>query len=392
MNDVTPATGAPDNATSGTPAADRPRPRVAVVFGGRSSEHAISCVTAGSVLAAIDREKYDVLPLGITQDGRWALVADAVERLAIGATGKLPDVTDVAEPGGSVVLAADPTQRDLAVVDTGEVTSILGGVDVVFPLLHGAYGEDGTLQGLLELAGVPYVGSGVLASSVSMDKEYMKRMFEGFGLPVGPYVTIRPRDWERDPAAVRAAVAKLGFPVFVKPARAGSSMGISKVHEPDTLDEAIEAARKHDPKVIVEGMLRGREIECGVLEAPDGARASVPAEIHVRGDHEFYDFEAKYLGGATEFDVPAKLTAEQTAEVQAMAVTAFDALSCEGLARVDFFLLEDGSLVINEVNTMPGFTPVSMYPQMWQASGVAYPELVDRLITAALNRPNSLLR
>jgi D-alanine--D-alanine ligase len=267
MNDVTPATGAADNDTSDTQdatVADRARPRVAVVFGGRSSEHAISCVTAGSVLAAIDRAKYDVLPLGITQDGRWALVADAVDRLAISATGKLPDVTDVAEAGGSVVLAADPTQRDLAVIDTGEVTGILGGVDVVFPLLHGAYGEDGTLQGLLELAGVPYVGSGVLASSVSMDKEYMKRVFEGFGLPIGPYVTVRPRDWERDPAAVRRSVAALGFPVFVKPARAGSSLGISKVHGPETLDEAIEAARKHDPKVIV--------------DTPDSCSAALAAE------------------------------------------------------------------------------------------------------------------
>ncbi|UGQ15367.1 D-alanine--D-alanine ligase [Yinghuangia sp. ASG 101] len=363
-----------------------------MVFGGRSSEHAISCVTAGSVLAAIDRDKYDVLPLGITQDGRWVLVADAAERLAIDSAGKLPDVTDVAEQGGSVVLAADPTQRDLAVIETGAVTALLGGVDVVFPLLHGPYGEDGTLQGLLELAGVPYVGSGVLASSVSMDKEYMKRVFEGFGLPIGPYVTVRPRDWERDPAAVRASVAALGFPVFVKPARAGSSMGITKVHDVDALDHAIEIARGHDPKVIVEGMLRGREIECGVLEGTDGAYASVPAEIRVRGDHEFYDFEAKYLDDVTETDVPADLTDEQTAEVRRLAVAAFEAMSCEGLARVDFFLLDDGGLVINEVNTMPGFTPVSMYPQMWKAAGVSYPELVDRLVAAALARPNSLLR
>lgn len=390
MNDVTSASGTPG--TTGTPADGGTRPRVAVVFGGRSSEHAISCVTAGSVLAAIDREKYDVLPLGITQDGRWALVADAAERLAIGNSGRLPDVTDVAEPGGSVVLAADPTQRELALIETGQVTDLLGGVDVVFPLLHGAYGEDGTIQGLLELAGVPYVGSGVLASAVSMDKEYMKRVFEGFGLPIGPYTTIRPRDWERDPAAVREAVAALGFPVFVKPARAGSSMGISKVHDIDALDEAIETARKHDPKVIVEGMLTGREIECGVLETRDGAIASVPAEIRVRGNHEFYDFEAKYLDDVTETDVPADLTDEETREVQRMAVAAFDALSCEGLARVDFFLLDGGGVVINEVNTMPGFTPVSMYPQMWKASGVEYPELVDRLIGAALERPNSLLR
>ncbi|MCF2528589.1 D-alanine--D-alanine ligase family protein [Yinghuangia soli] len=385
MNDV--------NHIPAAPAAPDTRPRVAVVFGGRSSEHAISCVTAGSVLAAIDRAKYDVLPLGITQDGRWALVADAAERLAIGPSGDLPDVEGIAEPGGSVVLAADPTQREITVVAQGEVAKLLGEVDVVFPLLHGPYGEDGTIQGLLELAGVPYVGSGVLASAVSMDKEYMKRVFEGFGLPVGPYVTIRPRDWERDPQTSRDAVAALGFPVFVKPARAGSSMGITKVHRIEDLDAAVEEARTHDPKVIVEGMLRGREIECGVLEFEDGPRASLPAEIRVGGGHEFYDFAAKYLpDNGTELDVPAKLTGAETGEAQRLAVAAFEALSCEGLARVDFFLLEDGSYVINEVNTMPGFTPVSMYPQMWKATGVDYPALVDRLVQAALGRTNSLLR
>lgn len=368
------------------------RPRVAVVFGGRSSEHAISCVTAGSVLAAIDRSKYDVLPIGIGTDGRWMLVDDDPERLAIRGD-RLPSVTDVAESTAAVVLAADPTAREVTVLEPGALPKLLGEVDVVFPLLHGPYGEDGTFQGFLELAQVPYVGSGVFASAASMDKEYMKALFAGFGLPSGPYATVRPREWERDPAAVREAVSSLGFPVFVKPARAGSSMGITKVHRIQDLDAAIEEARRHDPKVIVEGMLTGREIECGVLEFEDGPRASLPAEIRIGGEHEFYDFAAKYLpDNGTELDVPAALTKEQTAEVQRLAVAAFEALSCEGLARVDFFLLENGHFVINEVNTMPGFTPVSMYPSMWQATGVDYAELVDRLIQAALRRPNALLR
>jgi D-alanine-D-alanine ligase len=226
-----------------------------------------------------------------------------------------------------------------------------------------------------------------------LDKEYMKRVFAGFGLGVGPYVVVRPHEWENDRAAVRESVAALGFPVFVKPARAGSSMGITKVYDPADLDAAIDEARRHDPKVVVEGMLRGREIECGVLEFEDGPRASLPAEIRVGGDHDFYDFAAKYLpDNGTELDVPADLTADQTAEVRRLAIEAFRALSCEGLARVDFFLLEDGRFVVNEVNTMPGFTPVSMYPRMWQATGVEYPELVDRLLRTALGRRPGLLR
>jgi D-alanine-D-alanine ligase len=379
------------NDVSGTPHFTS-RPRVAVVFGGRSSEHAISCVTAGSVLAAIDRSKYDVLPIGIGTDGRWMLVGDDPARLAIQGD-RLPSVTDVAESTSALVLAADPTSREITVLEPGALPKLMGEVDVVFPLLHGPYGEDGTFQGFLELAQVPYVGSGVLASAASMDKEYMKAVFTGFGLPTGPYATIRPRDWERDPAAAREAVASLGFPVFVKPARAGSSMGITKVHRIEDLDDAIEEARRHDPKVVVEGMLTGREIECGVLEFEDGPRASVPAEIRVGGEHEFYDFAAKYLpDNGTEVDIPASLSKEQVAEVQRLAVAAFEALSCEGLARVDFFLLENGHFVINEVNTMPGFTTTSMYPIVWQASGVDYAELVDRLIQAALRRPNHLLR
>ncbi|WP_338673160.1 D-alanine--D-alanine ligase family protein [Streptomyces sp. SCSIO 30461] len=369
------------------------KPRVAVVFGGRSSEHAISVVTAGAVLRAIDRAKYDVLPIGITGDGRWALTADDPERMAI-ADRRLPSVAELAESTeGGVVLPVDPANREVVYSEPGSVPKVLGEVDVVFPMLHGPYGEDGTLQGLLELSGIPYVGSGVLASAVGQDKEYMKRVFMSFGLPVGPYVVIRPREWVNDPSAARKKIIDFagehGWPLFVKPARAGSSIGITKVDDLPGLDEAIEEAQRHDPKILVEALLRGREIECGVLEFEDGPRASVPAEIPPVSAHDFYDFEAKYIDSADGL-VPAPLTDEQTAEVRRLAVAAFEAASCEGLVRADFFLTEDGDFVINEINTMPGFTPISMYPRMWQESGVGYPELVDRLIQAALRRSTGL--
>ncbi|MEU4496618.1 D-alanine--D-alanine ligase [Streptomyces sp. NBC_00210] len=369
------------------------KPRVAVVFGGRSSEHGISVVTAGAVLRAIDRTKYDVLPIGITQDGRWALTADEPDRMAI-ADRKTPNVEQLAESSeGGVILPVDPANREVVYSEPGAVPKALGEVDVVFPMLHGPYGEDGTLQGLLELSGVPYVGSGVLASAVGQDKEYMKRVFISFGLPVGPYEVIRPREWQLDPAAARKKIVDFagehGWPLFIKPARAGSSIGITKVDDLSGLDEAIEEAQRHDPKILVEALLRGREIECGVLEFEDGPRASVPAEIPPVSAHEFYDFEAKYIDSAAGL-VPAPLTEEQTAEVRRLAVAAFDAASCEGLVRADFFLTEDGEFVINEINTMPGFTPISMYPRMWQETGVGYSELVDRLIQAALRRPTGL--
>ncbi|MFJ3501108.1 MULTISPECIES: D-alanine--D-alanine ligase family protein [unclassified Streptomyces] len=369
------------------------KPRVAVVFGGRSSEHAISVVTAGAVLSAIDRDKYDVLPIGITTDGRWALTADAPERMAI-TDRALPNVADLAESEqGGVVLSVDPANREVVLAEPGAVPRALGEVDVVFPVLHGPYGEDGTLQGLLELSGVPYVGAGVLASAVGQDKEYMKRVFVSFGLPVGPYEVVRPREWEQNPAAARKKIVEFaadhGWPLFVKPARGGSSVGITKVDDLSGLDEAIEEARRHDPKIIVEALLRGREIECGVLEFEDGPRASVPAEIPPVTDHDFYDFEAKYIDSASGI-VPAPIGDEATAEIQRLAVAAYEAVSCEGLVRADFFLTEDGDFVINEINTMPGFTPISMYPRMWQESGVDYPELVDRLLQAALTRSTGL--
>ncbi|MFI2413272.1 D-alanine--D-alanine ligase family protein [Streptomyces sp. NPDC018947] len=367
--------------------------RVAVVFGGRSSEHGISVVTAGAVLAAIDRTKYDVLPIGITQDGRWALTADEPERMAI-TERRTPSVDQLAESTeGAVVLPVDPASREVVYSEPGSVPKALGEVDVVFPVLHGPYGEDGTLQGLLELSGVPYVGSGVLASAVGQDKEYMKAVFTSYGLKVGPYTVIRPREWEQDRSAARRRIVDFagehGWPLFVKPARAGSSIGITKVDDLAGLDEAIEEARRHDPKILVEAALRGREIECGVLEFEDGPRASVPAEIPPPSAHAYYDFEAKYID-STPGVVPAPLTPGETDEVRRLAVAAFDAASCEGLVRADFFLTEDGEFVINEINTMPGFTPISMYPKMWEASGVGYAELVDRLVQAALRRPTGL--
>ncbi|MEU2597651.1 D-alanine--D-alanine ligase family protein [Streptomyces hirsutus] len=369
------------------------KPRVAVVFGGRSSEHGISVVTAGAVLKAIDRTKYDVLPIGITRDGRWALTADEPDRMAI-TDRRQPSVdqlTDAAE--GTVVLPLDPANREIVYTEPGAVPKALGEVDVVFPVLHGPYGEDGTLQGLLELSGVPYVGSGVLASAVGQDKEYMKRVFTSFGLKVGPYVVIRPREWENDEAAARKKIIDFagehGWPLFVKPARAGSSIGITKVDGLSGLDEAIAEAQRHDPKILVEATLRGREIECGVLEFEDGPRASVPAEIPPPDAHAYYDFEAKYID-STPGLVPAPMTGEETAEVRRLAVEAFEAAGCEGLVRADFFLTEDGEFVINEINTMPGFTPISMYPKMWQATGIEYPELVDLLVQAALRRRTGL--
>ncbi|MEU1372797.1 D-alanine--D-alanine ligase family protein [Streptomyces triculaminicus] len=369
------------------------KPRVAVVFGGRSSEHAISVVTAGAVLRAIDRTKYEVLPIGITTDGRWVLTADDPDRMAI-AGRELPAVEDLAESAdGGVLLPVTPASREVVYTEPGAVPKALGEVDVVFPVLHGPYGEDGTLQGLLELAGIPYVGAGVLASAVGQDKEYMKRVFLSFGLPVGPYEVIRPREWQADPAAAREKIVDFagehGWPLFVKPARAGSSMGITKVDDVSGLDEAIAEAQRHDPKILVESLLRGREIECGVLEFEDGPRASVPAEIPPVSAHDFYDFEAKYIDSASGI-VPAPLSEDETRRVQELAVEAFEAASCEGLVRADFFLTEDGEFVINEINTMPGFTPISMYPRMWQETGVEYPELVDRLVQAALRRPTGL--
>src|SRR5688572_6107452 len=366
------------------------KPRVAVVFGGRSSEHAISCVTAGSVLKAIDRDKYDVVPVGIATDGRWVLESGDTERLQITGPDTLPAVDG---DRAAVTLARDAEATDLVVHEPTQPPHTLGEVDVVFPLLHGPWGEDGTIQGMLEMAGVRYVGAGVLASAVSMDKAYMKVVLAAAGLPVMKSVTVTAREWYRDPDGITHRIGELGYPVFVKPARGGSSIGISKAHHAGELADAIEEAHRHDPKALIEVAAEGaREIECGVLQALDGTpETSLPAEIRVTGDHEFYDFAAKYLPEEhTELDVPAVLPDDVTARMQELAARAFEAVGCEGLARVDFFVMPDGSLVVNEINTMPGFTPLSMFPRMWAATGLEYGALVDRLIRLALARDTGL--
>ncbi|MDF2052176.1 D-alanine--D-alanine ligase family protein [Arthrobacter sp. Cr_A7] len=376
----------PDNLTAGVPA----KPRVAVLFGGRSSEHAVSCVTAAGVLGAINKDKYDVIPIGIAKSGQWVLASTDTAQWSLAAS-SLPEV---APSSDTVTLAEIGGEHQLIVASPNEVPRELGAVDVVFPLLHGPFGEDGTIQGLLELSDTRYVGAGVLASAVGMDKHFMKVVFEAAGLQVGPYIAVTDRQWRKDPEAVRKQVDLLGFPVFVKPARAGSSMGISKVDALDQLDAAIEEARRHDLKLVIEAGIAGREIECAVLEGrgTDAPRTSMPGEISVAGgSHEFYDFNAKYVeDDAAALSCPADIPEEAIARVRELAAAAFDAVGAEGLSRVDFFYTPDGELIINEINTMPGFTPKSMYPQMWAASGLGYADLIDELIHLALNRKTGL--
>lgn len=350
----------------------RERTRVAVVFGGRSSEHAISCVSAGSILRNLDPARFDVVAVGITADGVWVRTEGDPDTLAISGR-QLPTVT----PEAGVRLSAP--------------AEVLDSVDVVFPVLHGPYGEDGTVQGLLELAGVPYVGAGVLASAAGMDKEFTKKLLAAEGLPIGPYAVLRPAQETLDPADRE----RLGLPVFVKPARGGSSIGVSRVASWDELPAAIAEARAHDPKVIVEAEIIGREVECGVLEFPDGTvAASTLGEIRVAGvrgrEDGFYDFATKYLDDSVaELDVPAKVDDDAAEQIRRLAVAAFAALDGQGLARVDFFLTDDGP-VINEINTMPGFTTISMYPRMWAASGVDYPTLLATMVQTALARGTGL--
>lgn len=375
-----------DNLTAGKPA----KPRVAVLFGGRSSEHAVSCVTAAGVLGAINKDKYEVIPIGIAKSGQWVLASADTAQWSLSSS-SLPEVVPSAE---TVTLAEIGGEHQLIVAAPNEVPKELGTVDVVFPLLHGPFGEDGTIQGLLELSDTRYVGAGVLASAVGMDKHFMKVVFEAAGLQVGPYIAVTDRQWRKDPEAVRKQVDRLGFPVFVKPARAGSSMGISKVDSMEHLDAAIEEARRHDLKLVIEAGIAGREIECAVLEGrgTDAPRTSMPGEISVAGGgHEFYDFEAKYVeDNAAALSCPADMPEEAIARVRELAAAAFDAVGAEGLSRVDFFYTPEGEVVINEINTMPGFTPKSMYPQMWAASGLSYPDLIDELIYLALNRRTGL--
>jgi D-alanine-D-alanine ligase len=367
----------------------QPKIRVAVVFGGRSTEHAVSCASAGLILSAIDPDRYEVLPIGIATDGRWVLTSGDPARLAL-SSGSVPSVESVAVGDGEIVSRGGPSGSALQVLSPGSVPRDLGSVDVVLPLLHGTYGEDGTLQGLLEMTGTRYVGAGVFASAAGMDKEYMKLLMSARGLPVGRYVVARERDWRAAAERKRILdeIAELGWPVFVKPARGGSSIGITRVCGFDGLEDAIEAARAHDPKVLVEAAVDGIEVECAVLEGLDGGppEASVPGQVVVDPGSDFYDFEAKYLASATTMRIPAPVPVEAASEIRRMACAAFDAISGEGLARVDFFYTPGGQVLVNEINTMPGMTPASGFPMMWAASGLPLPQLVDRIIQTALRK------
>jgi D-alanine-D-alanine ligase len=349
------------------------RIRVAVVYGGTSSEHSISCVSAGSVLRALDPARFEVVRVGIDRQGTWRLDEQELDRLRLGA--ELPEVLG----GPEISLHLGQHHRGFMVGDR------LVPVDAVFPVLHGPFGEDGTVQGLFEVAGIPYVGSGVLASALSMDKVSFKHHMQAEGLDVGRFVDVTAAQWAQNPSAVRERVAVLGFPVFVKPSRAGSSQGISKVHSLADLDAAIEEACRHDPRLIVETAVEGaREIEVGVLATPDVA-VSVPGEIVVREQHEFYDFEAKYLDNSADLVIDPDLPRAVRQAIDDTARRAFTASMCEGLARVDFFV-RGQRVVLNEINTMPGFTSASMFPLVWEASGRSYSEVVTSLVDDAVRR------
>lgn len=347
--------------------------KIAIIYGGRSSEHSVSCISAGAIMSHLDPEKYELYPIGITQQGTWTVGESDPEKLR-STNAVMPTVTLTKE----VSLAADPARRgQFRFADGSEHVT----VDVIFPVLHGLYGEDGTIQGLLELSGVPYVGTGVLSSACGMDKEYTKKLLAAEGLPVGKEVILRGEE-----TLTQADCQLLGLPVYVKPARGGSSIGISRVTRWEDMDAALREARQYDTKVIVESEIIGDEVECGVLEYPDGTVvASVPAQlVNTSVGHEgFYGFDAKYVDGDVSAMIPAPLDDAATRLIQSLAREAFQALQCSGLARVDFFVTPAGP-VLNEVNTMPGFTPISMYPQVFAASGVPYAELLDTLIARAL--------
>jgi len=382
--------------------------RVGILFGGRSGEHEISLLSAASVFKAIDKDKYEVVPIGITKEGRWVTAADA-ERLL---TGNAPDEgtpsdrlragnpettssAAILANGQAVIVPPEPQRSSLTPFQsdaqlTRRTTDRAINVDVIFPVLHGTFGEDGTIQGLLELADIAYVGAGVLGSAAGMDKDIMKSLFRAAGLPIVKHVTLLRGDWERDPKKIRQQVEKeVNYPLFVKPANLGSSVGISKVHDRSELAPAIVEAAKFDRKIVIEQgvggtKLKAREIECAVL-GNDNPEASLPGEI-VPGK-EFYDYTAKYLDEGSQLYIPAKLTKSETKNVQRLAIAAFKAVDCSGLARVDFLMEpKTRKLYLNEINTMPGFTSISMYPKMWAATGVSYPDLIGRLIQLGLER------
>jgi D-alanine-D-alanine ligase len=348
------------------------RIRVGILFGGRSAEHEVSILSARNVVAALDRERFEPVLIGIGRDGRW-LLQDEVRLLESSRDPRLVKLSD----GETVSLATLPA----------ELPTAGGPIDVVFPVLHGPMGEDGTVQGLLELAGVPYVGAGVLGSAVGMDKDVAKRLLRAAGIPIAAYQVVRKAEFERNREAACRRASEVGFPLFSKPANLGSSVGVEQVREPGALPAALARAFRFDTKALAEEMIRGREIECSVLGDEVDALASLPGEIVVRHPDGFYSYEAKYIDeNGAALEIPARLDAAHVETVQRMAVAAFHALEGHGMARVDFFLREDGALLVNEVNTIPGFTAISMYPKLWEASGVKATELVTRLIDLALAR------
>lgn len=362
---------------------------MALVFGGVSSEHEISCLTAGGVARAIDPERFEVVGIGITRDGAWVRVPNELLATYEVVDGVLPQV-DPALP--EAVLLRGGTGGEVATREADRLVDLIG-IDVAFALLHGPYGEDGTIQGLFEMLGVRYVGAGVTASAIGMDKDLMKRAMAGAGLPVGPWVAITPAQWRDDRDGSLARVRELEFPVFVKPARGGSSLGIVRVDQPSALEAAIAEAHRYDPKIVVEqGFVGAREIELGVLENPSGPpRVSLPGEIVMHTENAFYDFEAKYLPEEqVTLDVPVELDPDLLRQIQELAQRTFSAMDVEGLARVDLFLTPDGTPYVNELNTMPGFTRHSMFPMLWAASGVPYPQLIATLVDLALARPTGL--
>lgn len=351
--------------------------RVAVLFGGQSGEHDVSLRSAQTVLGALDDNRFEAIPVGITRDGRWLTGGDPMAQLT--ASSPL-----FALDGPS---APDVETLELAVASTSQALPSGFGdeIDVVFPVLHGPMGEDGTVQGLLELAGIPYVGSGVLGSALAMDKAMAKLVLEQHGVPQAPWMLINRRDWERDAAAVAGRIGeRLGYPCFIKPANMGSSVGVTKVHDPTELDAAIDLAGRLDRRIVAERGLEVRELEVSVL-GNDHPVASVVGEVVPV--NEFYDYRAKYVDEGSDLIVPADIPAEVQAEIQRLAVEAFVALDLAGLARADFFLDRvSGEVLLNEINTMPGFTSISMYPRLWEATGVSLPELVERLLQLALER------
>jgi D-alanine-D-alanine ligase len=351
--------------------------RVGVIFGGRSGEHEVSLRSAESVINAMDRSRYEIVPIGITKEGRWLVSGDA--------NAMLPQSVMASSEQQQVAIIGDPTRKGLMKLDGGREDLSTERIDVVFPVLHGTYGEDGTIQGLLDMAGVPYVGSGVLASATGMDQILMKQLFKQAGLLIVDYEWFLRSTWEENPAAIIKRIARsLGFPAFVKPANLGSSVGISKARNKDELFDAIKDAARYDRRLIVERAVVGREIEVSVL-GNDHPIASLPGEIIV--GHEFYDYEDKYIDNASRTSVPADLPKKLIERIQRDALRAFQAIDGAGLARVDFFVERaTGRVIVNEINTMPGFTSISMYAKMWEASGIGYSELIDRLIVLAIER------